>query len=149
MNRIQFILNKISQEASELIKDATKTSMYGLSSYDPNDPNKKVNIECLIEEFHDVVAAFELLMDEVGIDYEDVNGHFEWSRDLIQHKKEKTLKSLEVCQKIGSTFNNPVENSQMPTKSHCCEKCKSVNCDGSCGCTCQLGMSSSRYEGIS
>ena len=63
MNRIQFILNKISQESSELIKDATKTAMYGLSSFDPNDPDKKSNIECLVEEFHDVIAAFELLMD--------------------------------------------------------------------------------------
>ena len=140
MNRIQFILNKISQESSELIKDATKTAMYGLSSFDPNDPDQKSNIECLVEEFHDVIAAFELLMDEINIHYEESEGHFAWSRDFIQQKKEKTLKSLEVCKNIGTTFNNPVEQVVTVKESHCCNNCKSVNCNGSCGCSCDVEL---------
>lgn len=132
MNTTQFLLNKVSQEASELIKDCTKTAMFGVNSVDPNDPEQKSNLQRIAEEFHDVVAAFELLMDNVGVPYNEAE-HFEWSRDFITEKKIKTLKYLNICKGIGSTFENPVEGKK---PIHCCPECKSVNCDGSCGCSC-------------
>lgn len=143
MNRVQWFLNKMTQEASELIKDATKTSMFGLESYDPQDPNQTPNLQLVVEEFFDLLAVFEQFIDEVGARDKvellfDGNKQFEY----IQRKKDKNSFYLGVCQNIGSTFTQPVE--YVPVKvSHNCSNCKACNCNGSCGCSCDVPYESS------
>lgn len=134
----------MTQEASELIKDATKTAMFGLESYDPQDPNKTQNLQLVVEEFFDLVAVFEQFIDEVGARDKVAllyDGNIQEA--YLQGKKEKNNYYLSLCQQIGSTFTQPVE--YVPVKvQHCCTECKTCNCNGSCGCKCDVP-----YEGSS
>lgn len=110
MNRVQFFINKLVQECSELTKDSTKLSMFGVNSYDPNDPLKKPNVQLVVEEYLDVISSFELLIEELGVaDAIELLSNKEAQRQYINFKKLKTLKYLEICKEIGSTFDNPVE----------------------------------------
>lgn len=103
MNRIQFLINKLVQECSELTKDATKMSMFGVNSYDPNDPLKKPNIELVVEEFMDVMSAFEMLVDELDCkDQVQLLKDPEVARDFIKLKKMKTEHYYNVCLNLGS-----------------------------------------------
>lgn len=103
MNRIQFLVNKLVQECSELTKDATKMSMFGVNSYDPNDPLRKPNIDLVVEEFLDVMSAFEMLVDELGCkDQIQLLQDQAVARDFIALKKMKTEHYYSVCLQLGS-----------------------------------------------
>lgn len=137
MNRIQWFLNKINQEAAELIKDSTKTAMFGLESYDPKDENKTQNIQLVVEEFFDLVAAFEQFIDEVGVrEFIPILNDPVVQKRYIQYKKERNEAYLNICLNIRTTHETKVNSETRNLKIHYCSKCLGKSCMGQCGCNC-------------
>lgn len=101
MNREQYLLSKISQEACELAKEASKTMLFGIDSFDPNSEDGRSNLEGIKEEVLDVIAAFELFMELHGLDGAEFLGS-QMAHAYIQAKKEKTMRYESICVQIGT-----------------------------------------------
>ena len=54
-------LAHVSEEASEVIKEASKAIRFGLESRDPNDKFNRMNIELMRVEFQDLKDAMDRL----------------------------------------------------------------------------------------
>jgi len=96
VNRLQFLLVKLSEECNDVGKEAAKIIQFGLDSFDPADPLRLSNRRRLINELLDVLAVMEMLDTESGI---GVN--IEQSRNAIDHKKRKVEKYYLRSQKMG------------------------------------------------
>lgn len=68
---IHAALEKLQQECAEVIQIASKIKLYGLQSYNPEDPNKVTNLEHLIAELGDVKACYEVVRDRTTIEITD------------------------------------------------------------------------------
>ena len=55
------------EEASEVIKDASKILRFGENNYQPEDPNKKTNLDRLKEEVADLRSILALLDLELTV----------------------------------------------------------------------------------
>lgn len=86
MNKVQYYLNKINQECSEVIKDSTKAMCFGVHSKDPSSEYADDNITNVVHEVYDVIAAFETLMDLLGLPYKIDSKE---AREYINSKKER------------------------------------------------------------
>lgn len=62
MDRLEYLLGKLSQECSELAQAASKAQEFGLDSYHPD--TGKTNIEAIREEYNDIFAVVRLLSNE-------------------------------------------------------------------------------------
>ena len=83
MNKQEYLLTCLSEEAAEMIKEATKALRFGLDdTYMDNTPEEKLR-----QEFNDLVAVIEMF---TGWDDIDV-----WiDRDAIEAKKQKVEKYM-------------------------------------------------------
>lgn len=61
LNADEYLLVCLSEECAECAKEAAKTMRFGPECYDPNDPEKKRNVDRLIEEYYHIQAVMELL----------------------------------------------------------------------------------------
>lgn len=69
LNVDEYLLVCLSEECAECAecaKEADKTLRFGPEAYDPSDPEKKRNIDRLIEEYYHIQAVMELL-DNVAL----------------------------------------------------------------------------------
>lgn len=67
MNKLEYALDKVREEAAEVIQAACKVDHFGLWSTDPTDPNSKFNIHALINEMDDFIAAVAFFSQELQL----------------------------------------------------------------------------------
>jgi hypothetical protein len=61
MNVTEYFLSRLSEEASELIKECCKAQVFGLDDHAPNDPPEKTNRSKIVDELNDLVATADFL----------------------------------------------------------------------------------------
>jgi len=98
MNLLQHLLVKLSEECSEVAKEALKIVVFGPGDCNPYDPDKIHNIERLYRELDDLQAVIELLND-TGFGYTP-------DPRRILDKKVKVIKYLEYSIARGMTERN-------------------------------------------
>lgn len=67
MNKLEFALDKVKEEAAEVIQAACKVDHFGLWSTDPSNPNSKHNIIALCNELDDFIAAVAFFSQELQL----------------------------------------------------------------------------------
>ena len=95
MNLLQHLLVKLSEECSEVIKEAMKMVLFGPGDHNPDDPNKIPNLERIYKELDDLQATIQMLND-TGFGYEP-------NERNILDKKVKVIKYLEYSITRGMT----------------------------------------------
>ena len=86
MNKLEFALDKVKEEAAEVIQAACKVDHFGLWSTDPRDPNSKHNIRALINELDDFIAAVAFFSQELQLKHSIV---YVPDDDYIEEKLQK------------------------------------------------------------
>jgi hypothetical protein len=94
------MLVKLSEECSEVAKEALKIVVFGPGDHNPHDPDKTTNVERLFGELDDFHAMLELLHD-IGCPYQP-------DPKAILDKKIKVLKYLEYSTERGMTDKRAV-----------------------------------------
>jgi len=96
MTKKEHLLTCLSEEASEVIKDISKSLRFGLEDINPS--NKKKNKEAIRQEIIDFIAVAEMLVEDGIIE------PFNELEDLytIEDKKEKVAKYISYAQKKGT-----------------------------------------------
>jgi len=91
MDKLYYLLLLLAEESAELIKTTTKAKRFGMEGCDPdtNIPNK----EEIVREAEDIIAVFELLVEEGQIR--------ELDKQRIKEKKERIELSLQVTESLG------------------------------------------------
>lgn len=96
MDKRQYYLQKIAEEAIEVATAALKCVNFGNESWNPSDPKSPTNVEHLVAELHDlqgsIIAAYR-------------EGHIpSLARDNTLHlkKADKIDRYLKICQEIGT-----------------------------------------------
>lgn len=92
MNRLQFLLNKLAEECSELAQDALKTQQYGLD--DRKGGVGPSNGERLNAEYNDVLGVAKMLNDEFG-------NFLVRDPELIQRKIDRINQFLPIAVNAG------------------------------------------------
>jgi hypothetical protein len=83
MNKTQYLLTKLAEEASEISQAALKAQQFGFDSINPY--NQYTNLESLHGELNDLWAIIEMLNENHNFMYAP-------SSDAIKLKKEKVEK---------------------------------------------------------
>lgn len=98
MNRKEYLLTKLIEEASEVIQAATKIQIFGEDSFGPGEPLS--NKDHLEYEIDDLAAIIELLADEglIATDYASQSN----SVLRIKAKREKVERYYEISKKLGT-----------------------------------------------
>ena len=91
MNKIQYLLCKLSGECAEVSQIASKGMIFGLHA--DGSPTGKTNHTLLIDEYTDLVVIVEMLREE-GVSLPVV-------RDAIDAKKEKVNRYLNYSIQLG------------------------------------------------
>lgn len=84
MNKIQYLLVKLAEEASEISQIALKTAQFGVHEQCPG--LNETNIQRIDQEFNDLVAIVELINQELNSSEIHICDAF------IERKKEKVNK---------------------------------------------------------
>ena len=92
MNEKDYILACISEEAGEIVQAVGKSHRFGL--LDTNPGTERSNYVNLHNEVCDLVAVYEMLCNSMGYPYE-------LSKGLIEAKKVKVAKYMEVSVQLG------------------------------------------------
>jgi hypothetical protein len=97
MNRQQYLLIKLAEEASEVAQIALKSAQFGLETTGPCQT--KSNVELLNGELNDLMALVEMLTEEGanGIDISD---------EHIEAKKLKVNTFYGVSQNLGKVTSD-------------------------------------------
>lgn len=74
-------LIRVIEECSEVIKVACKVQRFGWTNYNPNDPEKRMNIDLMRDEISDVIAAFQNIEKEMDKIYPPKGGGFNLGGD--------------------------------------------------------------------
>jgi NTP pyrophosphatase (non-canonical NTP hydrolase) len=93
MNRQEHILTCLTEEASEVSKEASKINRFGVNDVHPE--SKESHVEKLVAEFHDFLAVYQMALDELGVD-------FEINEKLLKRKKEKLENMIKLSKKLGT-----------------------------------------------
>lgn len=96
MNITEHLLECLSEECSEVIKDVSKSNRFGLNDRNVLNPTGPTNKERLIDELNDLIGVVNLLVDE-GILPKD----FVSSEKQIA-KKKKVLKFIDYATSVGA-----------------------------------------------
>lgn len=101
MNRQEYLLSCLIEEASEVIKDVCKSQRFGMNSVNPYDKNKVKNKELILNEIIDFLAVAEMLVEEGIIDdFNTLESVYE-----KEAKKEKVEKYIKQSIKIGTLLS--------------------------------------------
>ena len=97
MNKIEYLLSTLAEEANEIGLASSKCNRFGLEHNPFTIENKLLsNIEHLIFEVNDVYAILEMLQEDGVITGEIIN------RDMIIAKKIKLTKMMKISQDLGT-----------------------------------------------
>jgi len=100
MNEIEHLLTILSEECAELAKCAAKAQRFGLNDIEPG--LTETNADRIMAEFHDVLAAMEMLSDSVpGMGDLGVYASPR-VRDAIYAKVEKVQKWMNYSREQGT-----------------------------------------------
>lgn len=92
MNREQYLLLKLGEEASEITQIVSKTSQFGMEEKHPDLLwNNKERVH---QELNDLLGIVEMLNEECDLDYTP-------DEVAIQYKKKKVNKYYEYSKKLG------------------------------------------------
>jgi hypothetical protein len=94
MNRLQYLLNKLAEEAGEIVQIANKTSQFGLHEVYNDGKNQLSNRERCLEEIHDLFGIVHMLNEEFDL------GFVITPQKLID-KKNKTNKFYQYSKELG------------------------------------------------
>jgi NTP pyrophosphatase (non-canonical NTP hydrolase) len=97
MNKQQYYLSKLAEEAAELAQAAMKCAQFGMDEMHP--VTLQTNLEALNKEFADVVACTFLVAEtdeRVAIDPDDETLEMKWA---------KVEKYREIAVKLGKTYD--------------------------------------------
>lgn len=97
MNKEQYFLNQLSEEAKEVGLVCSKIMRFGLDSNN-NGQLPETNQEQLFRELNDFLATIELLNEQCHL-------NFKPDQVAIAAKKEKVLKHKEISKKLGFTHD--------------------------------------------
>jgi hypothetical protein len=92
MNKIEYLLTKVSEECAEVSQRASKAAVFGLD--EKQKEQELNNAERLILEFNDLLGVMEMLVDEGFL--ENI-----YNKDLITNKKIKLLKYMQYSRQLG------------------------------------------------
>lgn len=98
MDKRQYYLQKIAEEALEVATAAMKCIQFGNDSRDPNDPNSLTNIEHLVYELRDLDGAIHAADKHGILDHSLHNNSYQHSIDKIT----KIDKYYDLCVKLGT-----------------------------------------------
>ena len=93
MNRFQFLLTKLAEEASEVSKIALKTQQFGPSERMPGQD--LTNVERTHQELNDLFAIVDMLNEEFGFEFSIDGRH-------IHDKKKKVNHFYEYSKSLGT-----------------------------------------------
>ena len=92
MNKQEYLLTCLAEEAAEIIQSVGKAQRFGLDdTYYDESPK-----EAIKREFNDLVGVLEML-HEAGVDFKKLH-----DRSLIEAKKKKVEKFMEYSEKKGT-----------------------------------------------
>lgn len=94
MDRLQLLLCKLAEEASEVAKIALKTQQFGLYEKRPGQPYS--NLERTHQEINELFAIIEMLNDEFEFG-------FRRDADLIHIKKARVNEYAQYSINLGQT----------------------------------------------
>lgn len=83
MNRQQYLLVKLAEEAAEVAQIALKTSQFGLEERFPNHPDN--NATRCHAELNDVLGIVKMLNEEFGFNFEPSEEAQLAKRDKVNH----------------------------------------------------------------
>lgn len=95
MNKQQYYLTKLAEEAAELAQIALKCAQFGMEEVNPNTIEK--NYDALIKEWNDVIACAML------VENEDNRFEFDINEDLVTAKLAKIEKYRKIS--IGNKMS--------------------------------------------
>ena len=92
MNKQEYLLTCLAEEAAEIIQSVGKAQRFGLDdTYYDESPK-----EAIKREFNDLVGVLEML-HKAGVDFKKLH-----DRSLIEAKKKKVEKFMEYSEKKGT-----------------------------------------------
>ena len=98
MNNLEYLLTSLMEECGELSQSISKCVRFTPNHVCPK--KGKPNIEDVRIEFSDVIALFELLKEEEGIDIQA-------SRALIDAKKTRFKQMRQISRELGTLVTKP------------------------------------------
>lgn len=96
MNRLQFLLSKLSEEASEVAQMCSKSSIYTLENSKPGE--QETNKTRLIDEINDFLTIVYILEEE----FFGTEGIKIGDREILITKCEKVEKYYKICQELNT-----------------------------------------------
>lgn len=102
MNKVEYLLTKLSEECAEVIQRCTKAQTFGLTEKQPNQD--KDNRERLQEEIFDLLGVLTMLHDE-----DIVNYSIGYYSEPIRKKRAKIKKYMDYSRQIGTLVEEKVE----------------------------------------
>lgn len=99
-------IDKIIEEAAEVIQIVLKMKRFGPFSYHPNDPEKKSNIQLLSSEVDDVVHALKRISDFILVDDSSVVMDEGYWIDESHEMYDSEINDYDrICRKCGTNSN--------------------------------------------
>lgn len=81
MTRLEYLLVCLGEECGEVQQESSKCIRFGENNYEPE--TSELNKERLHKEIHDVLATYELILEELGVP------EFKIDKELILKKQKK------------------------------------------------------------
>lgn len=100
MNKTQYLLSKIAEEASEVAQVALKAQQFGLDNYNPFDEEMETNAHKLFKEYTDLTCVLHLLEQSTENNYFDTID----ADELFEAKMRKTRHYYIRSQELGMTM---------------------------------------------
>ena len=95
MTEEQYLLLVLEEECVEVAKVASKAIRFGINHTNPD--NQKTNHTLLLEEYCDLLAAFQMLVDDGIVKRPD----FTETNQRVSQKKMKVRKMMEYSRSLG------------------------------------------------
>ena len=94
VSKLTYLLACLGEECGEVQQVVGKSVRFGVFEVNPKDVGGGNNLYRIGREVHDLLAVYELLCEECGID-------FSIRADYIQGKKNKLVKWAKVSTELG------------------------------------------------